>query len=254
MPHRYFIKLFFNGTQYHGWQTQDNSLCIQAVLNKALSVVLKQEISVTGAGRTDAGVHAKEFFAHFDLEMILDRNKTKDLINHLNGYLPADIAIRSVFEVKPDAHARFSALSRTYQYLITTEKDPFLTNLAYRYSGALDIDQMNLGAEMIRNCSDFTSFAKLPSETKTNICRVTEAQWSKNGNQLVFTITADRFLRNMVRAIAGTLIDLGRNHLQLADIERVILAKDRRAAGYSVPASGLYLTSVKYPNEIFLKE
>jgi tRNA pseudouridine38-40 synthase len=247
MINRYFIKLSFDGTHYHGWQAQDNSLSIQAVLNNALSVVLKKEISATGAGRTDAGVHAKEFYAHFDTDLSFDDENTRNLIYHLNGFLPEDIAIQNVFNVPDDAHARFSAISRTYQYIITPEKDPFLTGRVYRYSGPLDIDQMNRGADILKNCSDFTSFAKLPSDTKTNICRVTEAHWCRKNGQIVFTVTADRFLRNMVRAIVGTLIDLGRNRIKLEDIETIILAKDRSAAGYSVPACGLYLISIRYP-------
>jgi len=254
MIHRYFIKLSFYGTNYHGWQTQDNSLCIQSVMNHALSVILRKDIDITGAGRTDAGVHAREFFAHFDTELILDSEKQKKLIYNLNGYLPDDIVVHSAFEVRSDAHARFSAISRTYQYIITTKKDPFLNGLAYRYTGHLDIDLMNKGADIIKENSDFTSFAKLPSETKTNICRVTHARWNVHDNQLIFTITADRFLRNMVRAIVGTLIDLGRNRLKLEDIEKIILAKDRSAAGYSVPACGLCLVSVQYPESIFLKQ
>ena len=254
MLHRYFIRLSFNGTQYHGWQSQGNSLCVQDVIKKALSVVLQHELAVTGAGRTDAGVHAKEFFAHFDFSKQLNISETEELIKHLNGYLTADIAVQSVFEVPFDAHTRFNAVSRTYQYIISTVKDPFLTNLAYRYLGFLDIDLMNRGSELIKRCDDFTSFAKLPMETKTNICKVTEAFWVRKESKLVFTITADRFLRNMVRAIVGTLIDLGRKHLKLEDIEKIILAKDRRAAGYSVPACGLYLTTIKYPDSITQNE
>jgi len=251
LPVRYFIKLSFLGTNYHGWQKQGNSVSVQSVLTEALSVILKEKIKVTGAGRTDTGVHAREFFAHFETELSMDHDKQRYLINHMNGYLPDDIAIQSVFEVSPDAHARFSAISRTYQYIITSEKNPFLINRAYQYSGTLDIDLMNKGAEIIKYGSDFTSFTKLPSETKTNICRVTHARWSQTGEQLVFTITADRFLRNMVRAIVGTLIDLGRGKSDLDSLRFIIESKNRSAAGMSVPACGLYLTSIIYPKSIF---
>lgn len=251
MSGRYFIKLSFLGTNYHGWQKQENANSVQFVLAEALSVMLKEKTEVTGAGRTDAGVHAREFYAHFDTHH-LDEKQRRDLVFHLNGYLPYDIAIQEIVPVMNDSHARFSAVSRTYQYILARTKDPFYNGLAYYYSFPLDVEKMNEGAAIIKSYRDFTSFAKLPSETRTNICLITDIYWEKKGDLLVFTITANRFLRNMVRAIVGTLIDLGCNRIQLPDIERIILLKNRGAAGYSVPACGLYLTSVDYPNDIFI--
>jgi tRNA pseudouridine38-40 synthase len=251
LQNRYFIKLSFMGANYHGWQQQNNADSIQSVLGNALSVILKEKITLTGAGRTDAGVHAREFYAHFDHDF-QDKKQRQELIHHLNGYLPGDIAIQEIIPVEPQSHARFTAVSRTYQYLISRKKDPFMTGFAYHYSVPLDIQLMNEGAGVIKSCSDFTSFAKLPAETKTNICLITEIYWEQKENLLVFTVTADRFLRNMVRAIVGTLIDLGRGRNDLEDLKRIIDSKNRSAAGTSVPACGLYLTSVRYPDEIFL--
>jgi len=251
LPNRYFIKLSFLGTNYHGWQKQENANSVQFVLAEALSVMLKEKTEVTGAGRTDAGVHAREFYAHFDTNY-LNENQRMELVFHLNGYLPSDIAIQEIIPVKPDSHARFSAVSRTYQYILAQTKDPFLNGFAFYYSVPLDIRRMNEGAVILKLNDDFTSFAKLPSETRTNICLITNIFWERKGDLLVFTITANRFLRNMVRAIVGTLIDLGRNRIQLSELERIILLKNRSAAGYSVPACGLYLTSVVYPDDIIL--
>jgi tRNA pseudouridine38-40 synthase len=252
LSNRYFIKLSFLGTNYHGWQKQENANSVQCVLADALSVVLKEKIEVTGAGRTDAGVHAKEFFAHFDTRC-LDEKQRMDLVFHLNGYLPYDIAIREIIPVRSGAHSRFSAVSRTYQYILAQKKDPFYDGLAFYYSFPLDIEKMNEGAAILKLNNDFTSFAKVNSDSRTNICMITDIFWKINGDLLVFTITANRFLRNMVRAIVGTLIDLGRNRIQLSDLEEIILSKNRSAAGYSVPACGLYLTSVVYPEDIVLK-
>jgi tRNA pseudouridine38-40 synthase len=243
---RYFIKLSFLGTNYHGWQKQENANSVQFVLSDALSVILKEKIDVTGAGRTDTGVHAREFYAHFDFNY-LDEKQRMDLVYHLNGYLPYDIAIQEIVPVITGSHARFSAVSRTYQYILAQTKDPFFSGFAFYYSFPLQIQKMNEGAALIKSYEDFTSFAKLPSETKTNICLITDIYWEKKGNTLLFSVTANRFLRNMVRAIVGTLIDLGRNKIQLSDLERIILSKNRSAAGYSVPACGLYLTSIVYP-------
>jgi tRNA pseudouridine38-40 synthase len=250
---RYFIRLSFNGESFHGWQRQHNAHTLQAALKDALCVVLRQPAEVTGAGRTDAGVHAREFFAHFDLAEELSPGDRKELVHHLNGYLPGAITIHAIFPVSPGAHARFSALSRTYQYFIAQKKDPFLAAFSYYYPGKLNIRLMNQGAGMIKETLDFTSFAKLPAETKTNICHVVNAVWEEKDHMLIFTITADRFLRNMVRAVVGTLIELGRGKIRLEDIQRIIDSHDRCAAGYSVPANGLFLVSVKYPDEIFLE-
>jgi tRNA pseudouridine38-40 synthase len=251
LKYRYFLLLSFNGESFHGWQSQHNAPTIQSTLREALSVVLRQAVEVTGAGRTDAGVHAREFFAHFDLPVELSHSERTELVYHLNGYLPAAIAVDAILPVREDAHARFSAISRTYQYFITRKKDPFLQDFSWYYPGKLDTGLMNSGADILRQNTDFTSFAKLPMETKTNTCCVELAKWEEEYPLLIFTITADRFLRNMVRAVVGTLVELGRGKIGLEDINRIILAKDRSAAGFSVPANGLFLVTIKYPEEIF---
>ncbi len=253
LNYRYFLRLSFNGVSFHGWQSQHNAPSIQSTLRDALTVIFREPVEVTGAGRTDAGVHAREFYAHFDHATELSLSTRRELVYHLNGYLPDAISIREILPVKEDAHSRFSARSRTYQYIITRRKDPFRHEFSWYYPGKLDTGLMNLGAEILKNNLDFTSFAKLPKETKTNICHVEYARWEEKKDLLVFTITADRFLRNMVRAIVGTLIELGREKISLEDIDRIILSKDRRTAGYSVPANGLFLLSINYPEEIFLK-
>ena len=253
LNYRYFLRLSFNGGSFHGWQSQHNASSIQSTLRDALTVIFREPVEVTGAGRTDAGVHAREFYAHFDHSTELSVSGRKELVTHLNGYLPDAISIREILPVKEDAHSRFSACSRTYQYIITRKKDPFRHDFSWYYSGKLDTGLMNLGAEILKDNLDFTSFAKLPKETKTNICHVEYARWEEKEDLLVFTITADRFLRNMVRAVVGTLIELGRGKISLEDLNRIILSNDRRAAGYSVPANGLFLLSINYPEEIFLK-
>ena len=253
LNYRYFIKLAFNGSGFHGWQSQANAQSIQSLLNEALTVIFKEPVSVTGAGRTDAGVHAREYFAHFTIRTCYAVYEIRDRIHHLNGYLPDTVAIKDIYPVKKDAHARFSAQSRTYQYVITRKKDPFLKSFSYYYPGQLDVDLMNKGAMILNGNLDFTSFAKVPTETRTNICHVEEATWRSDGHLVVFTITADRFLRNMVRAIVGTLIELGRGKISMEDLENIIEAKNRSAAGYSVPACGLFLAGIKYPEEIFLQ-
>ncbi|MCX6286086.1 MAG: tRNA pseudouridine(38-40) synthase TruA [Bacteroidetes bacterium] len=247
---RYFIRLSYDGTSYHGWQAQKNAISIQKVISDALSMMLKENVSLAGCGRTDTGVHAREYFAHMDLEKDLTRIQADKLVFKLNSYLGKDIAIRQIFRVRPDAHARFSATLRTYQYHITLVKDPFLVNQSFYHYGPIDIDIMNRGAELIMKYSDFTSFSKVDSDTKTKICKISHAGWERSGNLLVFTISADRFLRNMVRAIVGTLLDLGTDKMSLRDLKLVIEAKNRSDAGDSVPACGLFLHHVNYPEEI----
>jgi tRNA pseudouridine38-40 synthase len=251
--HRYFLRLSFNGESFHGWQSQHNAHTIQATLRDALTTVLREPVEVTGAGRTDAGVHAHEFYAHFDLAEGLSANGRRELIFHLNGYLPDAVSIMEILPVKEDAHARFSARFRTYQYFIARKKDPFQHAFSWYYPGKLDVRIMNRGAARLKKNLDFTSFAKLPKETMTNVCHVKMAKWEEKDQLLVFTITADRFLRNMVRAVVGTLIELGRGKITMDDLDRIISSQDRRAAGYSVPANGLFLVSIDYPEEIFLE-
>jgi tRNA pseudouridine38-40 synthase len=250
---RYFIFISFKGTTYHGWQTQPASVTVQEVLDEALSVVLNEKISAIGAGRTDAGVHALLFCAHFDSnseELIL----TKNLIFRLNSYLPKDISVNSISKVVPDANARYSAISRTYKYYISKVKDPFFENSSWFLHGNIDVESMNKACKILYSHSDFTSFSKLHSDTKTNICKIYDASWEEVDNRLIFTIRADRFLRNMVRAIVGTMIDVGYGKKNLKEFEDIILAKNRCKAGESVPARGLFLVDIEYPEEIFISE
>jgi tRNA pseudouridine38-40 synthase len=247
---RYFIKLSYDGTNYHGWQAQKNAISIQRILADALSMMLREDISLTGCGRTDSGVHAREYYAHMNLEKDMGKTQAEKLVFKLNSYIGKDIAIQKIFPVRADAHARFSATLRTYRYYITLVKDPFLVNQSYYHFGPIDIDLMNRGAELIMKYSDFTSFSKVDSDTKTRICKLTEARWERSGGLVVFTISANRFLRNMVRAIVGTLLDLGTGKMSLRDLKLVIEAKNRSDAGDSVPACGLFLHHVKYPEDI----
>ena len=246
---RYFIYLQYDGTSYHGWQTQPNCVSVQETIEQKLSLLMRRELFIVGAGRTDTGVHARLMVAHFDADQEVDCNQ---LTFRLNGLLPPDIAILRIVPVTPDAHARFSALSRTYRYYIITRKSPFDHLYTMRTYRQLDIDLMNEAASHLFDYSDFTSFAKLHSDVKTHICRIMYAHWEKTDDGLVFCIRADRFLRNMVRAIVGTLIDVGRGSLSIPQFCATIEKKDRCSAGDSVPASGLFLEDVEYPKELFL--
>ena len=251
--YRYFVKLSYNGNAYHGWQWQENAITVQQVLEEALSAIFAGKIAVTGAGRTDTGVHAREFYAHFDHEKHFEDAELKEKIFKLNGFLPADILISDIMRVKDDAHARFSALSRTYEYYISTRKDPFNNELAWLVYGSLDIDEMNKGAAILLEYKDFTSFSKLHTQVNTNNCNVMEAVWESKDHLFVFNIKADRFLRNMVRAIVGTLVDIGKKKTDIEDLRNIIEAKDRSAAGLSVPAHGLFLANIEYDNGIWIK-
>lgn len=240
---RYFIKLAYNGTQYHGWQTQPNAASVQETLNKALSVLLNTSISIMGAGRTDTGVHAQLMYAHFDFEQTID---SKQLVHKLNSYLPKDIAIYDVFLVHDDAHTRFDATKRTYEYYINTVKDPFSQELSWYFHQPLDIELMNEAAKLLFNHTDFQCFSKVNTDVNTFDCTIYEAYWKHTGSKLVFTITANRFLRNMVRSIVGTLVNVGLKKITLADFNTIIESKNRDKAGFSVPAHGLYLTEIDY--------
>ncbi len=241
---RYFIKLAYNGSKFHGWQIQNNAITVQETLNKALSTVLRSDINVVGAGRTDTGVHASYFVAHFDLETeIADTNL---IINKLNKILPKDIAIYNLWQVNNDAHSRFSAISRTYEYRIHNIKNPFLQNFSWYYRINLDIEKMNEAAELLFAYTDFSCFSKSGTQVASNNCKIMYAKWQQNGSQMVFTIKADRFLRNMVRAIVGTLIDVGLGKISKEDFKNIIESKNRSKAGFSVPACGLFLTDIEY--------
>jgi tRNA pseudouridine38-40 synthase len=243
---RFFITLSYNGGNYAGWQIQPNGLTVQELLQNALSTILCKDTKVIGAGRTDTGVHARKMVAHFDWDG--ERFSENQLKRKLNSFLPKDIAIQEIREVSPDAHARFSATFRTYKYYITTEKDPFLHPFRYRLFYDLDVAAMNRLCPILKEYEDFTSFSKLHSAAKTNICRIEEAYWEKIGSDYVFTITADRFLRNMVRAIVGTLIEAGRGQLDERGFRDVIEGKNRHLAGNSVPGHALFLEDVGYEN------
>ena len=244
---RYFIKFAYNGKRFHGWQIQPNANTVQAEMQKALAILLRQETPLMGAGRTDTGVHAKEMFAHFEGVDSLD---VSDLNYRLNRLIPNEIAVQQIFKVAEDDHARFSATARTYEYLLVLEKDPFLQDLAFKPIQNPDFKKMNDACKILFDFTDFSCFSKSNTQTKTNNCKISKAHWEQKNNIWVFTITADRFLRNMVRAIVGTLLEVGYGNLSLTDFKNVILSKNRGLAGESVPANGLYLTKVGYPENV----
>jgi tRNA pseudouridine38-40 synthase len=263
---RYFIEIAFNGTNYHGWQAQKNAISIQEVLDKVLSTIFREKISTIGCGRTDAGVHAKQLFAHFDVvkETDFDEMERKrelntalgDQNNHeikrflrgINALLPPDIAAKALFKVKPDAHARFDAISRIYEYHIHFDKNPFLTDFSWQLRHELNVEKMNTAAGIMMEYCDFSCFSKSNTQVFTNNCEITFAEWRwLEEGKLVFEIHANRFLRNMVRAIVGTLIEIGKGNQEVSFIREVLESKNRSLAGVSVPACGLYLTKVIYP-------
>ena len=248
---RYFIELSYNGTNYHGWQNQPNAISVQEVLEKALSIILGETITVMGAGRTDAGVHAKQLFAHMDTDVAF---KIDTLQYKLNSFLPNDVAIQSIFKVKPDAHARFHATSRAYVYRIALRKSPFNFDQTYFLKQSLDIDKLNQATKILFDYTDFQCFSKSNTDVHTYNCDIMEAKWEVVEDEIHFTIKADRFLRNMVRAIVGTLINIGIGKLEVNDMHTIIQSKNRSEAGYSVPAKGLYLIKVEYPDTIKLND
>ncbi|MDP6908265.1 MAG: tRNA pseudouridine(38-40) synthase TruA [Flavobacteriales bacterium] len=248
---RYFLKLAYNGTGFHGWQMQKNAHSIQQEISDNLSTILSAETPVMGCGRTDAGVHAKEFYAHFDANSL--NQSAEKLIYRLNSMTHKNIVIHDLLKVKDDAHARFDATKRSYEYLITTQKNPFILDLAYRYNQHLNLDRMNEACEILIGEKDFGCFCKVHSDNKTNICHVTEANWTKEKNTIQFSISANRFLRNMVRAIVGTMLDIGQDNTSIEDLSSILASGKRTEAGRSVPAHGLSLTKVEYPTEIFLR-
>ena len=240
---RYFIEISYQGKNYHGWQSQPDANSIQEEINKAISIVLQEKIIVLGAGRTDTGVHASQMFAHFDTKQELDEN----YIFKFNSVLPEDIVIHKIEKVAEDKHARFDALSRSYEYKIWLGRNPFLLDSTWQiHHQQLDINAMNEAAMMLLEYENFQAFSKVRTEVKTFNCNVTEAKWVQNENELTFHISANRFLRNMVRAIVGTLVDVGKHKISIDDFRNVILSRDRANAGLSVPAKGLYLTEITY--------
>lgn len=241
---RYFIHLAYNGTRFHGWQIQPNATSVQENLNKAFSVLLQTEINLMGAGRTDTGVHAREMYAHFDSDTSFD---ITTLVHKLNSFLPKDIVIYDIIPVHDDAHSRFDALKRTYEYHIHQFKNPFIDELSWYFHQPLDIDLMNQASQLLFNYTDFECFSKVNTDVNTFDCTIFEAYWKRGKNdQLIFTISANRFLRNMVRSIVGTLINVGLHKITLDDFTKIIESKSREKAGFSVPAHGLYLTKIEY--------
>lgn len=245
---RYFMRLAYNGASFHGWQIQPHDVSVQETLEKALSTVLRDQISVTGAGRTDTGVNASTMIAHFDVANgIAD---PKRLVRQVNAIVGHDIAVYTIFPVHDDAHARFDATSRTYKYYLHTQKNPFLERFSWNCHYQLDFQLMNEAAERMLAFTDFTSFSKLHTDVKTNNCKVTYARWEQEGAQWVFTVTADRFLRNMVRAIVGTLVEVGRHRITVDEFCQIIERKDRCSAGQSMPGHALFLHGITYPYPI----
>lgn len=241
---RYFIEFAYNGKNYHGWQYQPHAISVQETLNKALTVLLRRSIDLVGAGRTDSGVHAKQMYAHFDYEETLNSDYW---VQKLNSFLPKDIVVYRLIPLHDEAHARFDATSRTYEYHIHTFKDAFENEGSWYHFHALDVAAMNQASEILFEYIDFECFSKVHTDVRTFNCKITAAHWQQNETRLVFTITADRFLRNMVRAIVGTLIKIGLGKTTLDDFRKIIESKNRSEAGFSVPAHGLYLTKVIYP-------
>lgn len=240
---RYFIEFSYHGKNYFGYQIQPNEISVQQELERALSTILRKEIKTTGAGRTDTGVHAKKMFAHFDIDVVLDDNLTYKL----NSFLPQDIAVSNIFKVNDDAHARFDATFRTYEYYISLQKNAFSQDSSWQIRNrSLDIEKMNEACKILFEHEDFTSFSKLHTDTKTNNCKIYSAAWEQNGSELKFTISADRFLRNMVRAIVGTMVEIGSGKIEPANLKKIIEAKDRSLAGTSAPPQGLFLVDVGY--------
>jgi len=251
MKQRYFVRFSYDGGNYHGWQYQPNSISVQEVMTGKLQHLFGPDISITAAGRTDAGVHARNMYAHFDtdspVEDILALTKKLDLM------MPPDIMVHEVIPTKPDAHARFDATARTYEYWMASEKESFNRNYYTRFYGSLDFEAMNRAAKCLFDYTDFTSFSKAHTDVKTNNCKIMQAYWEQRGIYWVFTIQADRFLRNMVRAIVGTLLEVARGKMDEAGFRGVIESKNRSNAGTSVFAKGLFLIDVAYPEEIFLR-
>lgn len=248
MP-RYFFEIAYNGTHYAGWQSQPNATGVQEVVEHALSKLLRHKIEIVGSGRTDAGVHCEQQFFHVDLEKELE---VSSFLGRLNAFLPKDIAIHAIRKVKADAHARYGATERSYEYRVTLKKNPFLEGQALYYFKSLDIQTMNKAAALLVGRQDFESFSKVKTDVNNFICDLKRAEWKQTGDLLIFHITANRFLRGMVRAIVGTLLDVGAGKITSKDFKAILDGKDRKKAGMNVDAHGLFLTKVKYPSSVFL--
>lgn len=251
MKKRYFIYIAFKGTAYHGWQQQPNGISVQEVLTKAMNMILRSKINLVGAGRTDAGVHAKSMVAHFDYEETINE---QSFLSQLNCVLPKDIAVFKLIEVNPTAHARFDAIFRKYEYHVVTQKNVFKTDTTLLINKKMDFQLINEAAQLLKEYNDFTSFSKLHTNVKTNYCTIYQAEWQQQDEEWIFTIEANRFLRNMVRSIVGTLFEIGFKKINIEQFKEIIEAKNRCKAGMSVPAKGLFLSEIKYPENIFVLE
>lgn len=243
---KYFLEIAYNGTAYHGWQIQDNAVSVQEKLNQALSILLREEVETIGAGRTDSGVHAKQLFVHFSSKAKVLENNDR-FVHSLNALMPFDISAKRLIEVAAEAHARFDATQRSYEYHVHFQKDPFLHEFSWQLRDKPDVEKMNIAALDLLGRQDFSCFSKSNTQVFTNYCDIKRAEWLWDGDRLVFHISADRFLRNMVRAIVGTLMEIGLGKKPIEHIKEVIQSMDRSKAGTSVPACGLYLTEVNYP-------
>ncbi len=248
---RYFIECAYDGTAYNGWQIQPNGIGVQQVIEEALHTLLRQIYPILGSGRTDTGVHARQQFAHVDLPA-MEETSLQQLVFKLNNILPDDVTIRNIFPVKPTAHARFDAIRRTYKYYLSFQKDVFSFRHQYYYRGKLNMQAMESAAAIIPHYTDFSSFCKSHAASKTPFCKVETSFWEETEQGWVYTISADRFLRNMVRAIVGTMIEAGKGKISADELHDIIQKRDRRAAGFSAPANGLFLHRVEYPEDIFM--
>lgn len=248
---RYFIELSYKGTNYHGWQIQKNATGVQQLLNKALSLKIGSDIETTGSGRTDKGVHALQQFAHFDTEKNINGEQ---LAFQLNRVLPNDIVVKNIYEMNSDAHARYDAIARSYQYKINRIKDPFLINTSYYRRGDLDLKRMNQAAGLLMGTQDFESFSKVKTDVNHFICTISKSEWAQMGDRIYYSVTADRFLRGMVRTLVGTMLDIGTGKISLEELNKIITSLDRKKAGRAVPAHGLFLTEVKYPSDLFINQ
>lgn len=246
---RYFFEIAYKGTRYHGWQRQENALAIQQIVEDCLCKMLGREIRIVASGRTDTGVHCQQQFFHLDLA----DKETKDLRQKLNSFLPYDISILNIFPVKPEAHARFDATQRGYQYRIHQVKDPFRHEVSLFFDKKLDLQTMNEAAVLLLGKHDFQCFSKIHTDVDNFYCAVNAAQWEQDGTNLVFNISANRFLRGMVRAIVGTMLDISKGKTSVDQFRQIIEGKDRKAAGAAAPAKGLFLMQVSYPDHIFLQ-
>ena len=245
---RYFLEFSYAGTNYHGWQSQPNSISVQEIMENVLTTILKSSINLIAAGRTDTGVHARQMVAHFDF----DTESHQKLVYQFNQFLPFDIVVHSLKQVKLNAHARFDAISRTYEYHISSQKTAFENDLHYQVNQNLDFDLMNTAAQILLDYQDFECFSKSKTDVKTFFCHISHAEWTNSEKGYTFTIKANRFLRNMVRSIVGTLIEIGLEKKKVEELHQIISNKKRSGAGYSVPALGLFLTKIEYPDNIYL--